>query len=85
MMADAPDDRLDGERRGHEEEAASGPQQIRLQRVAGHRGSYRTAATTLRGRRDGPGGQSSDRGGGEARDEDRPATPARTLRAAPPQ
>jgi hypothetical protein len=86
MVADAPDDRPGREHEGDEEEAASGPQQIRLQRVVSHCGSYGMAAGVLGDRRDSPGGQASDRCGDQARDEQSPATSAReAARAAPPQ
>jgi hypothetical protein len=84
MVADAPDNRPGREQDGDEEEAASGPQQIRLQRVADHCGSYGMAAGALGDRRDSPGGQAGDRCGGEAGNEYRPATRARrAVRAAP--
>jgi hypothetical protein len=86
MVADAPDDRPGREQEGDEEEAASGPQQIRLQRVADHCGSYGVAAGALGDRRYSPGGQAGDHCGGEAHDECRPATRARrVVRAAPVQ
>jgi hypothetical protein len=86
MVAGAPDDRLGREHEGQEEEAGGGPQQISLQPVAGHCGTYGLAAGPIGDRRDGPGGQASDRRGGEAHDEEGPATSARrAVRAAPPQ
>ncbi len=86
MVADAPDDRPGREQEGDEEEGASGPQQIRLQRVAHHCGSYGMAAAALGDRRDGPGSQAGDRCGGEAGDEYRPATWTRSaVRTAPAQ
>jgi len=86
MVADAPDDRPGREQVGNEEEAASGPQQVRLQRVADHCRSYGMAAAALGDCRDSPGGQAGDRCGGEAGDEYRPATWARSaVRAAPAQ
>jgi hypothetical protein len=86
MVVDAPDDRRGREQEGDEEEAAGGPQQIGLQRVADHRGSHGMAAAALGDRRGSPGGQAGDRCGGKAGYEYWPATWARSaVRAAPAQ
>jgi hypothetical protein len=86
MVADAPDGRPGGEYERDEEEAASGVQEIRLHRVAGHCGGLGTAAGGIGERSDGPSGHASDRCGGEAREENSPAPlGAAGSPAAPPQ